>query len=64
MQIYLEHEDETISMDYEGTILDLLKKLKINKNVVVVDVNGKIAEHEDTITNKDKIKILDVVTGG
>ena len=64
MQIYLEHEDETISMDYEGTILDLLKKLKINKNVVVVDVNGKIAEHEDTITNKEKIKILDVVTGG
>ena len=64
MKIYLEREDKEVEIEFEGTVLELLKQLKINHNTVVVDINGTIADFNDRISKDDKIRILDVVTGG
>lgn len=64
MKIYLEREDKEVNLEFEGTVFELLKKLKVNHNTVVVDINGVIAEYEDKIFNGDSVRVLDVVTGG
>lgn len=64
MKIYLEREDKEVELDFEGTVLELLRRLKINHHTVVVDINGIIAENDDKISKGDLVRVLDVVSGG
>ena len=54
---------------YDGTNLnELLNKLKIHKNKVAIEVNGKIVEknkYSNLILNKDdKVEIVHFIGGG
>jgi len=48
----------------EKTIEDLLKKLNINTESVLVKRNGKFVPIEDGIKDKDEIEVIVVVSSG
>lgn len=52
------------SITFEGTVQDLLKKLNINEQIVIVKVNGKIVTELDKISDKDSVEIQKVILGG
>ena len=46
------------------TIESLLKKLGINPQTVIVVRNGEVVPEQDTLQDKDTLKILSVKLGG
>lgn len=63
MKVYYDREDKNYEVKAKN-VKDMLKELKINKNSVIVVVNGTIVTEEYILKTKDKIKILSVVSGG
>lgn len=43
---------------------DLLNKMNVNAEVILIFKNKKIITEEDFIENKDKISLLKIVSGG
>jgi sulfur carrier protein ThiS len=64
MKVYIESKDENVDMNFKGTVLELLNFLEINFQSVVVVINNKIVDLNSKVINKDKVFILNVVTGG
>lgn len=56
---------EKTSADFgKGKISDLLKRLGLAREEVLVKVNGKLAPEDAEISGKDKVEIIKVVFGG
>ena len=66
MEIYFErtNTNKTIEIKKQTTIKSILKKFNIINESVILVKNNKICLEDTTITNKDKLKILSVVSGG
>ncbi len=52
------------NMKFEGTVQELLTKLNINEQIVIVKINGKIVTELDKISDKDEVEIQKVILGG
>lgn len=52
--------------DYKGcrTIADVLQKLGINRETVVVAKNGTLAPESEKVTGKDRLEVIQVIYGG
>jgi sulfur carrier protein ThiS len=64
MKVYIEKDDEYKELFFKGTVLELLRHVKVNPSAVFVVRNGKAVSNEDILTNQDNIKILEVFMGG
>ena len=64
MKIFIEKEQKNIEIDFEGNIKSLLEKLDINIETVIITRNDELLNELDKLNNKDKIKIIYVVSGG
>lgn len=53
-----------LSMKEDSLISDILKKIKINREIVVVARNGKITHEKQKLQAGDKIQVIRVVSGG
>ncbi len=63
--MYVILDGEKIRVDSKsGKISDMLKKLKIAREEVLVKVNGKLVPEDAEIGAKDKIEVIKVVFGG
>ncbi|MBI5158976.1 MoaD/ThiS family protein [Candidatus Micrarchaeota archaeon] len=51
-------------MKFSGTVEQLLAKLKLNSEIIVVKINDDIATEKDEIKNSDSVEVLKVVSGG
>jgi thiamine biosynthesis protein ThiS len=49
---------------HTGSIADLLKKLKLRREEVVVKLNGELAPETVSVEESDKVEIIRVVFGG
>ncbi|MEM3431241.1 MAG: MoaD/ThiS family protein [Candidatus Micrarchaeia archaeon] len=49
---------------FEGTVQELLSKLGISEQIVIVKVNGKIVTELDKVSNQDNVEIQKVILGG
>lgn len=58
------NREKTKAYFRKGEISDLLKKLGLAQEEVLVKVNGKLAPEDAEIGAKDKIEIIKVVFGG
>jgi len=47
-----------------STVADLLRRLGINREVVVVRINGRISPEEETLKGGESVEIVRIVTGG
>mgnify|MGYP001572428953 CR=1 FL=1 len=66
MEIYFEKENKTkkIVLKTPITLKELLKKLDVNLDSIILVKNDEICLEDEIVTNKDKIKLLSVVSGG
>jgi thiamine biosynthesis protein ThiS len=65
LTIYLEKENSTQKIKFTGrTVKELLKQLKINPEIVIVARNNEVLSEEESLKNKDSLKIFSVVSGG
>jgi len=51
-------------MRFSGTAQQLLDKLGINEQIVLVKCNGEIITELDKVGDKDKVEIQKVILGG
>ena len=66
MDVYIERENTTKKVDIEKEMncRELLKKLNISQEAVILVKNGNICLEDEVLTNDDSLKILSVVSGG
>lgn len=64
MKIFIEKENKVKDIKFQGRLSDLLKKLKINPQTVIITRNKKLITLDTQLNQGDKIEILSVVSGG
>ena len=62
MEIELNNQKQEI--DFSGTAIELLKKLDVRREEVVIKINGKLAPETTQVNGSDKVEIIKVVFGG
>jgi sulfur carrier protein ThiS len=64
MKIFNERSGEEKNLDFKGNCEELLKKLEINPEEVLIIKNGELVSLEELCEDNDEIKLLSVVSGG
>ena len=64
MEITVDKPKMKLKKKFNGTVLSLLKSLELSKETVIVVRNGELVNEDEVLENKDKIKIMSVVSGG
>ena len=64
MQVYIEKENRAQELKFSGTVKELVKKLKINPETVIVTRNEELITEDTKLSNTDKVKILSIISGG
>jgi len=68
MQIYVfydrENKEKIVELDENSSIKDLLKKMSINPVTVIVSKDDNIILENEKLNDKDKIKLISVISGG
>ncbi|MCK5062543.1 MAG: MoaD/ThiS family protein [Candidatus Aenigmarchaeota archaeon] len=59
-----ENKDKNIEIDSNQRISDIMKKMDINAETVIVKVNGAIEPEDITLEKEDKIEIIKIISGG
>lgn len=59
-----ENKEKTIDLDMNSSVKDLLTKMNINPVTVLVSRDNNIITEDETINDKDKIKLISVISGG
>lgn len=57
-------EEKTIEVDENSSVKDLLSKMDINPVTVIVSRDNNIILEDEKIKDKDKIKLISVISGG
>lgn|GEM_PF-1190536 len=56
--------DTKKSIKFNGTAKELLEKLGLNEQIVIIKRNGEIITELDKISDKDTVEIQKVILGG
>ena len=64
MKVYIERKREQKEIKFSGTGVELLGKLDINPQSVLIAKNGEIVTEDENLKDSDSIKILSVISGG
>ncbi|MBI3033603.1 MoaD/ThiS family protein [Candidatus Woesearchaeota archaeon] len=64
MKVHIEKEGRDEKLEFNGTVSELLALLKINPETVLVARDDELVTPADRLSNKDKVKILSVISGG
>jgi sulfur carrier protein ThiS len=63
MEVYIERDKKSKKVKAK-TVAELLKKLKLNPGTVLVTRNDELLIEEEKLSEKDKIRVLPVISGG
>ncbi|MEM2878683.1 MAG: MoaD/ThiS family protein [Candidatus Hadarchaeales archaeon] len=55
---------KTLRIKKGSTAVDLIKCLGLNRETVVVMINGRVCPEEETLKGGEDVEIVKVVTGG
>ncbi|MCK4634998.1 MAG: MoaD/ThiS family protein [Candidatus Aenigmarchaeota archaeon] len=65
MQVKVKIQEKIEKVEFNGeTTEDLLKKMNINTESVLIKRNGKFVPVEDKIKNMDEIEVINIVSSG
>ena len=64
MKIFLEKTKEEKTISFNGTCAELLEKLNINSEEVIIVKNNELVSLEEPCEDNDEIRLLSVVSGG
>ncbi len=63
VKVFIERENKNLNVKAKD-VVELLKNLKINKEVVLVVKNGVLVTEDEKLNSKDKIELISVISGG
>jgi len=63
MKIFIEKDNKQLVLKAK-TVTDLLNKLEINPDTVLVVKNNEVVLSDEILSETDEIKILSVISGG
>lgn len=63
MKVFIERENKTKDIKAK-TIKEILERLNINPVTVLTVVNDELVTEDRKLNNNDKVKLLEVVSGG
>ena len=63
VKVFIEKKNKTVNVN-SNNVKDLLDKLKINPETVLIVKNGELTTIDARIKDKDNIRLLSVVSGG
>ena len=58
IKVFLDKESKNLEIPKDQNIESLLKKLGINPQTVIVMRNGEVVTEQDTLQEKDSLKIV------
>ena len=65
MKIYVESRDFKKNLSFDGTTVgQLMKELKLNSENFVISRNGEIVLEDEALSDRDKVKLFPVISGG
>ncbi len=64
MKIFIERTQKNIEQLFTGVATELLKKLGLTAEEVLIVRNGTLVTEDELLTNDDTIRLLSVVSGG
>ena len=64
MHIFIERENLTKNLKFNGKVSKLLETLKLNPSAVLIAKNNSLVTEDDELNDKDEVKILSVISGG
>ncbi len=64
MEIFIERKNQNKKLKFSGRASTLLKMLKLKPSAVLVVKNGNLVAEDALLDNKDRVKILSVISGG
>lgn len=64
MKVFIERENKNKQIKFKGKVSLLLRQLKLNPVTVLVARNGSLVAEDDSLSDKDEVKILSVISGG
>lgn len=64
MKIFVERENKSKQIKFNGKVSQLLQQLKLNPTTVLVSRNNNLVTESDVLKDTDEVKILSVISGG
>lgn len=61
--VHLERENKTVKVE-QLVVKDILKNLKINPTTVIITKNNELITDDAKLLDKEKIKVIPVISGG
>ena len=59
-----ENKEKTMELANNSSVKDLLAKMKINPVTVIVSKNDNIIPEDEKLKDKDKVRLISVISGG
>ena len=59
-----ENKEQSIQLDENSSVKDLLNKMNINPVTVIVSKDNNIILGEENLNDNDKLQIISVISGG
>ena len=64
MEVFIESENKAKKIKFTGTVSQLLEKLNVNPETVIISKNSELVTENEKLTDKDDVKLLSVISGG
>ena len=64
MEVHIEREAKTLTEEFAGTAIELLRELNINPETVLVIKDGTLVTEDESLTGATGVEILSVISGG
>ena len=64
MEVFIESENKAKKIKFTGTVSQLLVKLNVNPETVIISRNHELVTENDKLTDTDDVKLLSVISGG
>jgi sulfur carrier protein ThiS len=62
--VFIERQKATLEQEFSGRIRQLLERLSINPETVVVVKNGEVVAEDEQCSGNDELRLLSVISGG
>lgn len=64
MKLFIEKQNKKTEMKFNGSVKELLLKLKINSETVIVVKGKELVSEDEKLDDNDDVRILSVISGG
>ncbi len=66
VNVYIEKQNKNLDLvlDDNFKVIDLLRKINVNKETVLIVKNDTLVTEDSELKNNDNIKLLSVISGG